>query len=1008
MAGHRVMIVGLLIMVGGLFVFGPAASAALDPTVRVIQLASWGGDRANVVAYPPNGQTLVVGTSLGLTFYDAQTLNPIRFIQTDTWVRSVAYSPTGDLLATGSYDEVVRLWQPTTGALVRSLTGHAGWVRSVAFSPDGEMLASASDDNTVRLWRVSDGAVLQVLTEGVEGVRVVALSPDGTRLATGGSDNTIRLWRVSDGALMSTLQGHMAWVRSLAFSPDGKTLASGAFDATARLWRVADGTLLNTLEGHTASVLGLAFSPDGKTLATGSVDTTVRLWRVRDGKLLDVLAEHKDFVFSVAFSPDGKTLASGAVDNTVRLWDVEHIANATPLAEGEIPSGEGGQSCVACHHPRGDYVRPGGVAQPPRVVEASCAMCHNGGSLALNWCPAFPRSTGQLSQPITAAVVPGNVGVPQGNPDLNVVIASPANGEHFYSPQTIVGLPISGRVHAEADAIAESMVTLELWSGDVRVATSTTQPEADGTFYFNTRLSPGDSQLEVPIEERGCVACHSETLRDMPLLPTGEVRVVVTVTSADGKAATDERWIAVDRSAHAAAHVQVTYEDGGQPVPGLTVYASTRLYEWRGRNFPASTNGQGEADFTIEVLSEAATHYVFEVKPSLVNGVLYEGVAPVEVTLPPGATSAPVVNLQVRSRAGQIVGRVTGVADELVAPVPVYAIHLPEATFYETQMPPDGVFTFSDIPIGQYLISADAAALAAQGLSAANQRLDLTQSPSATVDLLLKALDGTIVTGVVRDDEGQPLPFASVSVDGAGRWQSVDPQSGGWTIADSSSNSKTVLVSSPGFYTQAHVLDPQASESFDFALIPLPETQKISLGQWELILPIETRATVSAPDIELEMGWLWGNGGATPLVIHAAGTSITLSSGRFALESVPGQTAWLYVFEGKAEVSNERAPEYIVTVPAGYMIGLLESAILVPVPMNAAVIEAIQVGSNPSVTLIWQPVFSAQLRDRLALIGINAAQIITFVTYLVALLSLFSLPLLGILWWVKRYHASRK
>ncbi|MDZ4159674.1 MAG: protein kinase [Anaerolineaceae bacterium] len=208
---------------------------------------------------------------------------------------------------------------------LRTLKGHTSGVRSVAFSPDGATLASGSWDGTIRLWRVTDGSQLRTLAGHTNGVTSVAFSPDGATLASGSSDKTIRLWRVTDGSQLRTLKGHTSGVWSVAFSPDGATLTSGSSDKNLRLWRVTDGSQLRMLKGHTRYVNSVAFSPDGATLATGSEDN-IWLWRVSDGSLLRTLEGHTGWlgsVRSVVFSPDGATLASGSGDGTVRLWGVE-------------------------------------------------------------------------------------------------------------------------------------------------------------------------------------------------------------------------------------------------------------------------------------------------------------------------------------------------------------------------------------------------------------------------------------------------------------------------------------------------------------------------------------------------------------------------------------------------------------------------------------------------------------------------------------------------------------
>jgi hypothetical protein len=188
-------------------------------------------------------------------------------------------------------------WQAMLAAAlvpgIAVMRGHSDAVDSVAFSPDGKTLASGSIDDSVRLWdvashwRVGDrlttsdtGTVFSVRPEGPD----LAFSPDGKTLASGSIDDSVRLWDVDSHRLIdSPLTGHTDTVISVAFSPDGKTLASGSIDDSVRLWDVASHRLVSApLTAHQDAFRSVvAFSPDGKTLATGSsADNSVELWNI--------------------------------------------------------------------------------------------------------------------------------------------------------------------------------------------------------------------------------------------------------------------------------------------------------------------------------------------------------------------------------------------------------------------------------------------------------------------------------------------------------------------------------------------------------------------------------------------------------------------------------------------------------------------------------------------------------------------------------------------------------
>jgi hypothetical protein len=271
-------------------------------------------------AFSPDGQWLATGMLHGgLKVWDVYTGLCVQTLEGHlASVNSVAFSPNSRWLASGGRDKIIKLWDAETAGEIHTFRGHEAEVRAVAFSPDGEWLVSGSHDRTVRIWRVVTGREAQILGYHTRPITSVVCSPDGRWIASGSLDRTVKLWDVAGGRTTRLLRGHAEGVESLAVSPDGKLLASGGEDRQIKLWEVDTGRELQTLTGFRNDVISLAFSPDSRLLAAGCLGQTIRVWRLDGGQLLTTVPFPDISYNSVAFSPDGQWLALGGRD--LQLW----------------------------------------------------------------------------------------------------------------------------------------------------------------------------------------------------------------------------------------------------------------------------------------------------------------------------------------------------------------------------------------------------------------------------------------------------------------------------------------------------------------------------------------------------------------------------------------------------------------------------------------------------------------------------------------------------------------
>ncbi len=286
-------------------------------------------EKIHMLAWSPSGK-LIASTSVDETI---QIWNPMTGANVLTQrtnslqAPSITWSPDGKFIAftSGLASDTVQIYDASSGRISTShatYTEHEESIHALAWSPDGKYIASAGEDNMVQVWDVTTGLTVYTYQGHSLCVTNVAWSPDSTRIASCSEDKTVQVWEATRGGDIFVYYAHLDKVNAVTWSPGGTHVASASEDGTVHVWDSSSGRKALTYPGHSGGITDVAWSCDGLRLASSSLDETVQIWHVMTGSALFTYTGHTDWVSSVAWSPDGQYLASGSWDKTIQVWQV--------------------------------------------------------------------------------------------------------------------------------------------------------------------------------------------------------------------------------------------------------------------------------------------------------------------------------------------------------------------------------------------------------------------------------------------------------------------------------------------------------------------------------------------------------------------------------------------------------------------------------------------------------------------------------------------------------------
>ncbi|KAK4495999.1 hypothetical protein PRZ48_013267 [Zasmidium cellare] len=274
------------------------------------------GHFISALAFSPDGTFLASGTGNGkLWLWNSSMHKKTCELEGHrNTVDALAFSSDGRTLASKSGPHFI-MWHTHTGERRTSFNRRDDQFTTLALSPDGQIVLSGSRDATIRLWDTRVSEEMQSFEGHSKGTTSVSFSPDGLKVVTGGKDKTVRVWNAQTGDETQRFQGHDDWVRTAVLSPDGQKVASHSGDNTIRLWDAN-----TSQETHRLGAMLAAFSTNG-FIASVSTDGTMRLWDTRTGEVIREFEEHEGSVRAIALSSDAETAVTALETGMMILWN---------------------------------------------------------------------------------------------------------------------------------------------------------------------------------------------------------------------------------------------------------------------------------------------------------------------------------------------------------------------------------------------------------------------------------------------------------------------------------------------------------------------------------------------------------------------------------------------------------------------------------------------------------------------------------------------------------------